>query len=41
LKDAFDGQVVNLDLTNLADGTYVVRVTHKNFQKGLMVVKMR
>jgi len=41
LQDAFDGQVVNLDLTNLADGTYVVRVTHKNFQKGLMVVKMR
>jgi hypothetical protein len=41
LQDAFDGQVVTLDLSVLADATYIVRITHKNFQKGLMVVKMR
>jgi hypothetical protein len=39
LLDAFDGQVVTLNLQNLANGTYILRITHKSFQKGLRVVK--
>jgi hypothetical protein len=41
LDDVFEGQVVNFDLSAVADGVYVVRVKHKDLQKGVRVIKLR
>ncbi len=40
LDEVVNGQIVSFDISGSSSGTYIVRITHKNYEKAFRVIKM-